>query len=170
MRAIRCFALLCALLLAGCAPAWDIGPAQTPYRAYLPAVRRPAVKRHLVALINQERAAHGLLALAEDSRLTAAAQYHAEDMRNRDYFDHDTLDGPTWSERIRRYYQPWHAIGENIAAGQPDERAVLWAWMDSPPHRGLILDANGLGYVHVGIGVASGGRYGHYWVMDVGEP
>ncbi|HEV2776428.1 MAG TPA: CAP domain-containing protein [Solirubrobacteraceae bacterium] len=53
-----------------------------------------------LCLINRERAAHGLPALATDGRLTWAAQLHADDMGRRNFYDHRNPDGAVPSARV----------------------------------------------------------------------
>ncbi|ACU76833.1 SCP-like extracellular [Catenulispora acidiphila DSM 44928] len=117
----------------------------------------------VVALTNDQRAAHGCPALRDDSRLRAAAVGHSVDMQARDYFDHNTPDGVT----------PWTRIGaqgysdpsaENIAKGQPTPQAVVEAWMNSAGHRANILNCSSKA---IGVGVQFGPG-GPWWTQDFG--
>lgn len=117
----------------------------------------------VVALTNDQRAAHGCPALRDDPRLRAAAIAHSADMRVQDYFAHDTPDGVT----------PWARIGaqgysdpsaENIAMGQPTPQAVVEAWMNSAGHRANILNCASKA---IGVGVQFGPN-GPWWTQDFG--
>jgi uncharacterized protein YkwD len=97
--------------------------------------------------------------------LAQAAQAHAEDMVARGYFDHDSLDGTTATQRMRAAGYTGGRTGENIAAGQPTPEAVVSGWLDSPGHCRNIMNG---GYTHLGVGYAQGGEYRHYWVQNFG--
>ena len=54
----------------------------------------------VVDLVNVERQAEGLHPLTYDAQLTTAARLHSQDMAEQNYFDHDSLDGTKFYERI----------------------------------------------------------------------
>jgi uncharacterized protein YkwD len=67
-------------------------------------------------------------------------------MLERGFFSHDSADGTAFSERIRRHYtnRGWRtwSVGEALLASQGstvDAEAVVTAWLDSPPHRAIIM-------------------------------
>ncbi len=92
--------------------------------------------------------------------LNEAANYHSGDMLQYDYFDHDSIDGTSWSSRIHRYYDPG-TIGENIAWGYGDVyEAVIEGWMCSSGHRANIMKDS---YDEMGPGVAE-----RYYTQDFG--
>lgn len=119
--------------------------------------------RAVLNLVNQERSRAGLSALSLDKRLNTAAQKKAEDMRNNNYFDHQspTLGSPF--DLMRSEGINYTTAGENIAAGQQSAKAVMESWMNSSGHRANILNKN---YKHLGVGFCTGGRYGTYWVQE----
>lgn len=110
-------------------------------------------------LSNEYREGSGLGSLHLDPGLSEVAQAFAEDMMNRNYFDHVSPDGGTLSGRLDEARIVYRAAGENIAKGQRDAEAVMAAWMNSPGHRRNIM--SGL-YGKIGIG-----RAGPYWVMEL---
>ncbi|GAA4621374.1 hypothetical protein GCM10023196_009290 [Actinoallomurus vinaceus] len=116
-----------------------------------------------VRLTNVQRAQHGCTALRVDTRLRTAARLHSADMRDRNYFDHNSLDGRSPWDRIKAagYTVPG---AENIAKGYPTAAAVLQGWMNSPGHRANILNCK---LKAVGIGVAYGSG-GPWWTQDFG--
>ena len=73
------------------------------------------------------------------------------------FFSHDSADGTAFSERIRRYYTNrgftrW-SVGEALMAseGRASMReAIVAAWLDSPPHRAIVLSPT---WRDAGIGV-----------------
>lgn len=118
----------------------------------------------VVELTNQARATEGLPPLKHNANLSYAARYHAIDMEQDDYFEHDThdrVDGQevrvcSWAERLQSYY-PIHGAAENIAWGFLSPEAVVEGWLASAGHRRNILGNSwevGAGY------------HGTLWVQD----
>lgn len=67
-------------------------------------------------------------------QLMDAAIAHSGDMADNDFFSHSGSDGLQVSERVTATGFDWRAVGENIAAGYPDEAATVAALLDSPGH------------------------------------
>jgi uncharacterized protein YkwD len=131
-----------------------------------------AYEQQVIDLVNAERAARGLPPFKLVSGLRAAARYHAADMGQDDYFEHDTYDRvggrlqrvcDIWS-RVRAYYDSPRA--ENIAAGYNTPQEVMEGWMGSGGHRDSILSTS---YREIGVGYYRGGQWDHYWVQDFGQ-
>ena len=119
----------------------------------------PAVTDEVVRLVNAERADAGCGALHVDTRLTAAAQEHSEDMDRRDYMSHHSPEGEGPGERAARHgYHAWGA--ENVAKGQTSAAQVMDAWMNSEGHRNNILNC---GLTAIGVGES-----GHAWTQLFG--
>lgn len=112
------------------------------------------------ALTNAERQKVGLKALAWDTRIAAAAQKFAEDMKARNYYSHTGQDGSLPWDRMAREGYRGAAMGENIARGFTTPSMAVSAWMGSPGHRANILNA---AYDATGVGQA-----GTIWVQDFG--
>jgi uncharacterized protein YkwD len=141
--------------------------------ALSPADRRAA----LMCVIAVERGARGLPAVRESAQLTLAAQRHADDMVARSFFDHVTPGGTTLAERVLATgyirNRPRWELGEAIAWAQdPLDTAaqLVQAWLNSPPHRGILLDPT---FRDVGVGVTPGltdgsGGAGATAVLDFG--
>jgi uncharacterized protein YkwD len=129
-----------------------------------------AVRADMLARVNGARAAKGLPPLLENPSLDAAAQNHAEDMIRRSYYAHDSPEGATVMERVRRVGYHAAAVGENIGEGQATVAEVIDGWMKSPKHRDHILS---LTLREIGIGVAFGKNHRGYeivWVQDFATP
>ncbi|MDN5326259.1 MAG: hypothetical protein PWP41_955 [Moorella sp. (in: firmicutes)] len=120
-------------------------------------------EQQVVNLVNAERAKAGLKPLAADSQLARVARLKAEDMRDKNYFSHESPTYGSFASMLKQFGISYRTAGENIAAGYPTPEAVVAAWMNSPGHRSNILNAN---YTAIGVGYASGGSYGHYWVQE----
>jgi uncharacterized protein YkwD len=125
----------------------------------------------LLCLVNNKRAAHGLGALTVDRRIQRAAGRHARDMVRHDYFDHQRAGGPDLTARLDR--AGWHgsAWGETLAYGCGPigtPRATVRGWMNSPPHKEILLSDR---YRSAGLGVTDSAPCGEgaMWVMDVGR-
>ena len=108
------------------------------------------IRAATLCLINRERAARGKRSLQVNMRLERAAQSHAEQMANEDYFEHVGPAGDTPVARMRACGYIYssrigYEVGENIAWGtlwEATPRAIVAAWMASPGHRANILEAH----------------------------
>ncbi len=121
----------------------------------------------VVALTNAERAKAGCAPLTVDSRLTAAAQAHSDDMATHNYFSHTSQDGRTPFQRMAAAGYQFSIAAENIAAGQRTPTDVMTGWMNSTGHRENILNCS---LKQIGVGYGTGGNYGVYWTQDFGTP
>ena len=118
----------------------------------------------VLCLINQRRHQAGVRSLRAEARLARAAQKHSHAMDARNFFSHSSPGGGDPFSRIRSSgylagASSW-SVGEIIrwgpsAAGTP--RATVAAWMQSPPHRSVMLSGR---FRHIGIGVAFGSPSG----------
>ena len=149
--------MVAALPLAGASVGVDDADAQSCRGARLaPGGLAPTAT---VCLINAERRARGLAPLVANARLGRAARRHAADMVARDFFSHVSPSGSSFADRLRRvgYVRgcAWSG-GETLAWGagsQATPASRVRGWMNSPPHRAILLNA---GYREVGIGVVRG--------------
>lgn len=129
----------------------------------------------LIALLNDERRENGLPLLLPDLRLINIARAHSEEMRDLNYFSHEspTLRRRTIKERFRAVIGGVrsYSIGENIArryataAYSLSPEAVTnthHEWMNSRGHRANIL---GTGFERIGIGIAVR-QNGDYWATQ----
>src|SRR3954467_852523 len=129
---------------------------------------RTATKRALVRAtlcqLNADRRRNGLRPFRLSRRLSAAARAHSRAMARRHFFSHDSLNGASFLDRIRRTgylhgARSW-TVGENIAYGSgrlSTPRAIGRAWMNSPGHRANILSSS---FHAIGIGIAAGTPHG----------
>jgi uncharacterized protein YkwD len=109
------------------------------------------------SLVNQDRAANGVGALAWSSALARVAQYRAQDMLNRNYFSHyDPATGQlAFVQLLRLWGIPYTRAGENIAwSTNPSMAQINVMFMNSPEHRANILNS---AFHRAGIGVATNG-------------
>ena len=85
-------------------------------------------------ILNGLRNDRSLPGFTYDARLDAAAQKHAQDMVDNDYFSHDSLNGDTVRERIQAEGYDPRGWAENLAQGQQSQGEALQAWINSPGH------------------------------------
>jgi uncharacterized protein YkwD len=126
------------------------------------------LRRAMLCLVNETRAGVGLSPFRAERHLARAASRHAADMGRRHYFAHVSPNGRSPLSRARS--AGWRGgVGEVLAWGcssLASPRATLRAWLNSPPHRAIVLG----GGRAAGVGVKKlrgcGGRA--YWVMEIG--
>jgi uncharacterized protein YkwD len=115
------------------------------------------VQQLALSLANRDRAAEGLVPMAVDPALSQAAQYHAEDMLRRNYFDHYSPEGESPSDRLAAAGKRGFPA-ENIAIAQENRRRIQARtlenlqsrWMHSAVHRRNLMNPN---YERFGYGV-----------------
>jgi uncharacterized protein YkwD len=136
--------------------------------------RTAQFERALLRAVNDVRRGHGVRPLKVSPGLATAARQHSRAMLVNGFFDHDSIDGTPFSERLKRTYPPrakasW-SVGENLFASTAAPAAVdaVDAWLASPGHRTVLLSPV---YREIGIGVgqarAAGGTFGSgfAWVV-----
>jgi uncharacterized protein YkwD len=101
----------------------------------------------VVCLVNQQRTARGVPALAASDQLNRSAQAWTTTMVLTGQFTHGP--GDAFARRISATGYAWRSAGENIAAGFPTPRLVVAAWMASTDHCRNILNPS---YRDVGTG------------------
>lgn len=117
---------------------------------------RPDLEAEMLRMVNTERIAAGLGALAADPELTEVARSHSADMFARGYFAHDTPEGRDPFDRIRAADVRFLTAGENLALARTVQIAHT-GLMNSPGHRANILRPQ---FGRVGIGIMDGGMRG----------
>ncbi len=124
-------------------------------------------EERVFALHNQVRAEHDLKPLCVHPKLQEAARAHSQEMLDKDYAAHESFNGETVRQRLKRFgygfsRYSYYAYGENIAWGsgpQGSPESVFDFWMQSPDHR-----PNSLSEKFRQIGV--GGRQGSFKTYD----
>lgn len=122
----------------------------------------PPDAQEMLELVNQERTKVGVAPLRLDERLNASAQEKADDMQNRDYYDHkspDSIEG--YSLVFKHMQNRCRYASENLAKVSTadgkigNSRFTIDNWMRSTKgHREAILDAK---YSLVGFGISKQG-------------
>lgn len=129
-----------------------------------PALGCAADETMLASVTNAERGSRGLPPLHLDSRLSALARDHADDMAQRHYFDHDSPEHESPFDRLERAHYDYSYAGENLALGRDANDAAQTLWT-SPEHRANTLESH---YRRVGIGAAQTAA-GEIFVIDFSD-
>ena len=96
--------------------------------------------------INNFRRAHHLPPLKLNTRLSAAARAHTDEMAQQGYFAHDSANGSAFWKRIQGFYgsSPWRywSVGENLLWSSPDVSPghALQMWLASPEHKANLMN------------------------------
>jgi len=99
---------------------------------------------------NHERAAQGLAPLKWSATLAGAARQHAQRMAAQNTLSHQLHGEPGMAGRASQAGARFSSLAENVAEG-PSAESIQQQWMNSPPHRANLLDAQ---LDSVGIAVA----------------
>ena len=156
------------------------GSAETSQATSSTLTRASSLESLVLTEINAVRAAQGVHPLARSTALSRAANGHSRSMVTLGFFSHESRNGMPFSQRLGRFYarssNAW-TVGENLAmfgGVAPSARAIVDAWMASPPHRANVLRKQfreaGIAIVHH---PAAAGVFGGLptWVvtLDVGR-
>lgn len=156
-RALRALAPLAAVsALALSAPAPASAAVACPNAGANPATTKLyVVERATLCLLNQKRRHYGLRKLRHNKRLSLASERHSRRMVVHKFFEHGNFVGRIKAARYLKGTRSW-SVGENIAWGSGElatPRAIVRAWMNSPPHRHNILSSR---FREIGVGAVRG--------------
>lgn len=128
--------------------------------ADLPASELKIMQDTILQKLNELRVSKGLNPLQTDSKLMAAAQKRAEELKVVN--THDRPDGSEFYTVLGEFEVPYRYAGENIASKTSSEtsgkvlgEALYTQWFNSDGHRENMLRE---GFNYAGIGVSSKGR------------
>ncbi len=125
----------------------------------------------IIRYTNNERKKAGLEPLSPQKKLSASALKKANDMLDRQYFEHTSLDGKIAVDLVKEKGYIFQIVGENLALGDfGSDKRLVDAWMNSPTHRENILNAK---FTELGIGIVKGDYKGStVWlaVQHFGKP
>ncbi len=116
----------------------------------------------VVELVNQRREEAGLKSYRHNTKLSEVAREKSEDMRDNNYFSHQSPIYGSPFEMMEQFNIRYQAAGENIAQGQRTPEAVVDAWMDSPGHRRNILSND---FTEIGVGYAENEQGQTFWTQ-----
>lgn len=113
----------------------------------------------------QARIAAGLAATSPDALLADIAARIAQDNAARRVLDHRDGQGRDLATRLGLY--PYRAAAENLAMGTQDGAVVVKLWLDSPPHRANLMNAE---VTHHGLARARAADGQDYWALVLAAP
>ena len=118
-----------------------------------------ATVRSVEALVDSVRVDHGCKPLRTHIGLARVATQQSRLLLAEGVLDHDA--GTPFAERVPRAAPAAHTFGETLAWGTGSSGqagAIVRSWLESPGHRGVLLDCR---YTDIGVGVATG-TFGGY--------
>ena len=123
-------------------------------------ISRKHARHAVLCAINKQRRKHGRRSLDTKHALKKAGKRHSKYMERYHCFSHQCAGEADLVGRIQRTsYLPCNCtwrVGETLAwgaQGRGTPRAIVQAWMNSPPHRSVILDGR---LRNIGIGLVWG--------------
>lgn len=125
----------------------------------------PTNASELLPLINEARSAARMCGderfpaappVAWSDTLAQAATAHNNDMSTNAFRGHAGSDGSVPHERVRNRTDQFASVGEVLAYFQNNSAETVDAWLGSPDHCRIVMDA---AYTHVGTARATGPRY-----------
>jgi uncharacterized protein YkwD len=136
-----------------------------------PTTLTQAVQQLALELVNRDRIAEGLPPMKIDAQLSQAAQKHAEDMLQRNYFSHYSPEGQTPTDRLAAVGRVGYPA-ENIAMDEDHSRhlnirlleGLEKRWMQSPKHRHSLMNPH---YEQFGYGLAVDRKTGRVFAVQM---
>ena len=160
------------------APAPSVAAASAPHAGKSPTLAASSnLAKRALELVNQVRARGTHCgdelfgpapALTLSGTLDDVALGHANDMAQKNYFEHVDPAGHSPADRVRATGYQEKLVGENIAYGPKTVDEVVQGWLDSPGHCENIMDPR---FAEMGLALAPGRvKHGLYWVQLFAEP
>ena len=115
-------------------------------------------KEVIISLTNRIRLANGVSELAESTLLNRVALARVRDIFEKQYLDHVSPTGESYSDVAQRVGYPYKFLSENIESGFfLTNQKVIDGWMQSPGHRRNLLSGD---MEEIGVAVQSGVLHG----------
>lgn len=109
------------------------------------------VEKQILDITNMIRNRHNLAPVKWHEETSIVAFKHSEDMRNGEFFSHDSPTNGGLADRLAKGEVLYQIAGENIAAKYVDGIAVVEGWLNSEGHRETLLNEK---FTHLGVGVS----------------
>lgn len=106
--------------------------------------------QQILDLTNVIRSRNHLPLLVWDQQAAVVAYEHSKDMKDNNYFSHDSPSFGTLGDRLQKGNVSFQLAGENIAAQHSDGIAAVQGWLNSEGHRKNLLNEQ---FTGLGIGV-----------------
>ena len=143
--------------------ATPVPPPPPPPPTPVPGSYRPDLSDQLYGLLNNVRTANGLQAVSPNDSLIGSAQFYVQYIfldGNPYQLDHWLAGGPGDRAWARGYCC---AVGEILVESEGSAQSMVDLWMNSDPHRGVILDPQ---YKSIGIACYGGPYVGGDGITD----
>lgn len=129
--------------------------APSPLRIGGKANQATFTKAKIIAQTNIQRFDNGTLPpLVENAQLSAAAKAKADEMFEKQYFEHVSPTGVDAGELVKSFGYDYIVVGENLILGNfSSEQEIVQKWMDSLGHRANILNER---YTEIGVAIVKG--------------
>jgi uncharacterized protein YkwD len=145
------FALCVLVVLSACS-----NPGSSSFGSWTPPIAATeeirALEHEMFARVNRDRAAAGLAALQYDERLADVARAHSLDMRDNDFFAHESPSTGVLEDRMDLAGYLAFEMRENLAIAG-DLEAAQRNLLASPGHRANIYAPS---VTHLGVGIVRG--------------
>ena len=148
-------------------------PFHPPSAANAGSVGTELLQRINVARAKPRRCGNRLFPAAQplqpNTMLRAAAEAHARDMLDYNYFAHEGRDGSNPAQRVTAAGYAYRIVGENIASGPVTAAEAVEGWLQSPEHCENLMDTR---FTDSGVAFAASGSGPPriYWVQEFGTP
>ena len=123
-----------------------------------------ALEQDVYQLVNEERKAQGFPPLQWSEGAAKAARVKAEDLWNKNYFDHRSPVYGSPEALLKRMGVTFTGSGENLGHGPPNAEGLMQGWMASPGHRVNILHES---FTHLGVGAFHVPETGEVYVIQL---
>jgi Cysteine-rich secretory protein family len=123
--------------------------------------------QEVLDLINAERIKAGIKPLNDSEPIDDAADRHALDLAKNMNVSETGSDGSTVNSRAKDSGYLFANVGEAIAAGPMDPKAVVSQWLNDPTQRDKLLNPN---FTDAGLGIVADTNDKLYWVETFGGP
>lgn len=142
---------------------------------------RSSTSNEMLNLINQARSQarqcgsvyfQAAPSLRWNDALARAAQKHAQDMADNNYFEHNSRNGRSAFDRMKAEGYRYMSAAENIAQGNRNAQEAVNGWLKSAGHCANIMNPKfrevGMAVAHNNAMYVSTPRI--YWVQNFGTP
>ncbi|MFA5577352.1 MAG: CAP-associated domain-containing protein [Tissierellaceae bacterium] len=126
---------------------------------------RNGFEYQMLDLVNAIRVREGLHPLDWSELSKISSRKHSQDMADNDYFEHNSQDGTTPFERMKKEGIIYNYAGENISAGYPNPIESHQGLLNSYGHRVNILSEN-FKKLGVGVGYGKDSYYKYYYTQN----
>ena len=125
-------------------------------------------RQRVLAAINELKNMQPVEPLVYDEDLTKAARFHCNDTGPAGIMDHESSDGTSMGDRLRRFVKNPRALGENIDYGNSTAEDIIVSLVidDGVPNRGHLKNIMNPTYRHAGAAIGKHKQYDFMCTID----